>query len=105
MMNTTLIEEKKYMELTEVELNNVSGGGKYVYEGHVGKYDGVVGENYFFVRDGSDEVHYGILVRSYEKHIALWLTQRVHVVRVGLHSTFELSGDHYTMYTSRRWVN
>lgn len=94
--------ELKSKELTEEDLQNVMGG----FSGHVGKYDGVVGEKYYFVLDGSNGTQwmYGKLTWSGEIRNAPFTTIRWHYADIekwfGGTMSFhaELCGDDWTMY-------
>lgn len=88
--------------INDEELNEVTAG----YRGHVSKYDGVIGQTYYFVKDRcpSDYV-FGTLLESWEEKI-LWWTRREHKVKIisttcrgyNIGQTVVLRGDDYTMY-------
>lgn len=72
---------KNYIEaiLEDEELKEVIGG----WSGHVGQYDGVIGQTYYFVNDQFSNVWIkGILKESYEKTRLVFWSKRVHVVEI-----------------------
>lgn len=104
-------ENKQEHELNDEDLRVVTGGTnwpEYVFSGHVGKYDGVVGEKYYIVCDYKNAWAYGELVKTWEKHDILWMTIRTHRIDVKLtggecfdHGETEYSSTNWTLYTTR----
>ena len=108
------------MEIKEKDLEKAVGGsggdnsrtiGKSTFTGHVGKYDAVVGNKYYALKDNADEWIYGVLVKSYEKSKGCY-TVRTHVIDAERGYTInewynpalkreEISGDSWTLYTTR----
>lgn len=108
-LNVTQLEDKK--------LDNVLGGdnvtatrsgkdGSYHFSGHVTKYKGIVGNRYFFTKDGGEEWYMGVLIKSYEESNYLFWTKRMHCVSVILSrgypksDTVTICGDDWTMFTT-----
>lgn len=94
-------------ELNENELNMVNGGlvvGSREYYGHVSKYDGEVGEKYYFVNDDNPNwVYEAILVRSGEEDGILWTTKRYHIIQETATANYHtIYGDEWTMYKNYR---
>ena len=97
-------------KLKDEELKNVSGGTPDTirFEGHVGMYDGVIGERYFFAEDDGNDCIHGILLRSYEKQDGiLFRTKRVHIVQEdwGTNQITQIYGDDWTIYKRAFWVS
>ena len=68
---TTLIEKN---QIEDQKLEVVTGGDNvtrkingHVFSGHVTKYKGVVGENYYITFDHQNEWYYGTLLKTWEK--------------------------------------
>lgn len=72
-------EERESRRVDDEKMQDACGG----FSGHVGQYDGVIEQTYYFVYDDNHDVWFkGVLKASYEKHI-LWWTERKHDVLVG----------------------
>lgn len=102
-------EEKQEM-MTDEELETISGGdvtiGSRHFSGHVGKYNGIVGHNYYIVLDGTTVWFYGKLLKTYEESEFVVFSKRRHKFRVtkgyGIKVPEEktFSGDDVTLYTT-----
>lgn len=100
--------------IDDQKLDKVVGGsggestrkiGKYTFTGHVGKYDGIVGNLYFITEDGNDRWWMGVLLKSWEESHAWFFTKRMHRFSVMLSSGspyndyIDFEGDRVTLYT------
>lgn len=96
----------KRVELNEDMMAQVNGG----FSGHVGQYNGVIGESYYLVYDESyyDKWYYGELIDSYEKDYYFW-TRRKHVFMIYSENgkeckvpyTMEVFGSDYSMFKEK----
>lgn len=113
-------KEKKNNQIVDEELKKVNGGsgstlkrGGWILSNECGKYDGVVGNYYYFTKDKgeTDRVYYGKLVKTWEKKdggILFWCTTRTHKFEdvcdytqygIGHYgSPMEINGDKYTLW-------
>lgn len=105
------IEDKK-LELVTGGDNATRKINGHVFSGHVTKYKGVVGANYYITFDCRDEWYYGTLLKTWEKQnetigIPLPGTVRTHRFLILINNGFdcsefsserEFSGDYVTLY-------
>lgn len=104
-----MTKNKEKVELEKLELNDeglekVTGGWG---DGYVDKYEGIVGQEYYFVESYSKWFR-GVLEYSYEQGPDCH-TIRTHGVKVtepnrypySVGEVVEVSGDRFDMYTSR----
>ena len=114
-MNDTM-EENKDCALSDEQLEEVTGGTRTVrnmlFYGHVGKYDGIVGQRYYVVYDDFDEWFYGTMLRTYEAD-ELFHTRRTHLFSIILNNgynvesrgiTKKMDGDTASLYTDMKII-
>lgn len=107
------METKENAMLQDKQLDSVSGGEDSVlrggrrFSGHVGKYSGVVGQNYYVLSDDSFDWFYGTLTKTYEEDVffGLFGTNRCHEFFIPANgSKAKIDGDCWTMYTTMEYV-
>ena len=103
-------------KLNDKDLQIVSAGGagggtptrkigKYVFSGHVGKYNAKVNTLYFITEDGSEQWWMGVLLKTWEESKFIFFTKRMHRFNIMLycgspHDTYaDFDGDRVTLYT------
>ena len=118
-MKNTDVALKEKVQIEDQKLEMVAGGDNstrkingHVFSGHVGKYKGVVGQNYYITFDHLDEWYYGTLLKTWEKQneiigIPFFGTERTHRFLLLLNNGWdcsefsserEFSGDTVTLY-------
>ena len=120
------MSKNHFRVLTNEDLKKVSGGGgkggastrqigNITFSGHVGKYNGVVGQKYYITFDYVDKWYYGVMVKTWEKKElgGLLGTVRTHKLRLIINNganvesyniELEFDGDNTTLYTNAQGV-
>lgn len=101
------MENKEKEMIQDDQLEAAAGGAKVVkatgrvFYGHVGMYDGQIGQKYYVVEDKKpDHWFYGTLEKSYEDSvIGDWITNRVHELSLSNGSSARVDGDNFSLYT------
>lgn len=101
----TDIELKENAVLNDDQLTEVTGGnatvGRYHFTGHVLMRKGVVGRNYYVVKDDGTTWYYGQLLKSHDNILG----GRIHYVYCTLKDgeqyghNMQFFGDDYSLYT------
>lgn len=89
MLNVKGMDALDEENLTEVTGGDLNFDGHHFF-GHVGKYDGVVGETYFVVMDDESCWYFGKLLRTYESDVIFGFTERRHEVEC-----WQRNGEYY----------
>ena len=108
--------EAQKVELKDEELDQVVGG--FSEENHIGKYDGVVGQTYYFVYDDDHSAWCrAVLTKTYEKTKWIFFSERWHNVHILEYTSafvdvvrssfkidfnYSLNSSFWTMYTSKK---